>query len=164
MKAILLALEEVGQNPTCLMNYKGKTLLQTQIEALQSLDIKDIVIVTGSHYQKIKDLKLEDNIKVIPNYLYKTTGTVISLDIALESIDKEPFILVNDGFLPSKELLESILKYEEDIIGIYEDEMSLLKITKQVKLLHSYLVLTDKTKNIEEVIYSIKLTTISLEA
>ena len=133
----------------------GKTILETQIEAIQkSGNIDEIIIVVGYLSEQI-EAKLkkyqEMKIKIVHNPFYDISNTLHSLWVVLREIDSD-FILSNGDNLFTAQLLNRLIneKEEEDIcilvdktkknlekldtkVTFYNDKVS--QISKQIEYL-----------------------------
>ena len=115
--------EYTKDNPKCLVEVNGKSILEYQLEALRENGIKDIVIVVGYKGDKIKDFvknhKFKNlNIKLVDNKEFESSNSSYSFALASDKVKDEPYIHLNCDivFLPSliKKLIES--KYENVIV------------------------------------------------
>ena len=130
MKAVLLSAGKgtrmfplTANTPKCLIDIgKGKTVLESQLDALQETDIKTVVIVAGYRIEqveaKISGLDFNDlDVQVLQNPFYATSNNIVSLWLASLMID-EPFVSINgdDVFKPA--VINELLKREEDIVMV----------------------------------------------
>ena len=146
MKALILAAgkgsrlkSETENKPKALVEVKGKSILQYQLEALSSCEIKDIIIVIGYKGEEIKKFiernkeKFKDlDVTFIENKDYDKTNSAYSFFLARNEIN-DNYIHLNCDIIFFPELLKALInsKYENVII-----------IDKKVKL----------TSNMEQVI------------
>lgn len=84
--------------PKALVIHKGKTLLETQIEKLKALKVKEIIINTHHHAQQIEQYIANYNFKVPIKLINEkdilgTGGAVINAKEHLK--DEEYFVLLN---------------------------------------------------------------------
>jgi len=96
LKAIILAAGRgsrmgnlTDEIPKCLIEINGKTLLDKQIESLNSAGIYEIGIVTGYR----RDLLLNRNLTFFHNERWEVTNMVSSLACASLWLEKEPCIV-----------------------------------------------------------------------
>ncbi|MEK6855106.1 MAG: phosphocholine cytidylyltransferase family protein [Nanoarchaeota archaeon] len=122
MKAIILAagegkrLKKYTQNlPKCMLNIDGKSLLERQIETLNSCAIKDITIVKGYMGEKIT----LQNVKYYTNIDYADTNMVATLFSAEQEMNSELLVCYGD-IIYEKRVLEEIISSTSDI-GIVVD-------------------------------------------
>jgi phosphoenolpyruvate phosphomutase len=117
IKAIIVAaghdkrLEPLNEDlPKCMLEVKGKTILERQIENIRSCDIKDIVIIKG-YKQELIDFP---NVKYYINNDFENTGIVSSLFFAREEMNSD-FIFLYSDIIFDKRLLEKLLKNNADV-------------------------------------------------
>ena len=99
----LLPLTE--NTPTCMLDVKGKSILERQVEALNTLGIKDIAVVRGYKKDAIK----LPNIRYFDNDAYASTGELASLLCAREFLQGRTVVLYGD-ILFEPHVLESLLQ------------------------------------------------------
>jgi choline kinase len=123
MKAIILAagvgnrlLPYTNSLPKCLLEIKGHSILEYQINALKKNGIKDIGIVVGHCGDRIRE-SLRDSVTFIENKDYATTNSSYSLWLAKDFI-RAGFIYINSDLLFHEGMLKSLLDspYENAII------------------------------------------------
>jgi len=78
--------------PISMLDINGKTLLQRQVETLNRCKVYSIYVITGYRSDRI----CIDGIEIIKNTLYKKTGALFSIMMALERIDQPTFIVYGD--------------------------------------------------------------------
>lgn len=78
--------------PKTLLDIKGKTILQRQVEILRKLGVNDIAVVRGYQKEKIN----YPNLHYFDNLDYNVTGNLISLLSALDFINRETIVLYGD--------------------------------------------------------------------
>jgi phosphoenolpyruvate phosphomutase len=117
MKAIIVAagfekqlLPLIQEKPKCLLDIKGKTILERQVELLHEFGIQDIVVIRG--YQKDKICMPE--LRYYENDLYDETGELFSLFCAEQELDG-PLLFLYSDILFEKGVLEKLLKSRGDI-------------------------------------------------
>ena len=95
MKAIILAAGRgsrmknmTNEQPKCLVDLNGKTLLERQLESLKKAGIEDIGIVTGYKHEMLKKYELVE----FHNPLWEKTQMVSSLACASEWLKKDECI------------------------------------------------------------------------
>ena len=97
--------------PKCLVEINNKSLLQRQLDVINSLSQKkSVTLVAGYKAEKLKDLGLD----LIKNLDYETTNMVWSLFCAKEKLNHELVISYGD-IVYSKSVLEKLLKSSADI-------------------------------------------------
>ena len=117
MKAIIVAagfekqlLPLIKEKPKCLLDIKGKTILERQVEMLRAFGVQDIVVVRG--YQK-EQIRLP-GIRYYDNDDYEETGELYSLFCAEEEMDG-PFLFLYSDILFERSILEKLLSSPHDI-------------------------------------------------
>ena len=114
MKAIILAagkgtrLDGAAVKPKCLVEVGGLTLLHRQIEVLQSLDIKEIVVVVGFGADSIRE-ECGDEITFVENTRFAETSSLYSLWLAQEHLS-EGFVVLNSDVLFHPQLMADLLQ------------------------------------------------------
>ena len=99
MKAIILAAgqgtrmgSETDDKPKCLIQYKGKPLINYTIETMRACGIKDIVIIDGYKSEVLQSYLSNDNVIFITNKEFYKTNMVYTLFCA-ESEMKDDFLI-----------------------------------------------------------------------
>ncbi|MCI0525898.1 MAG: isocitrate lyase/phosphoenolpyruvate mutase family protein [Nitrospira sp.] len=117
MKAIIVAagfekqlLPLIQEKPKCLLDIKGKTILERQVEVLHRCGIQDIVVIRGYQKNKIHT----PNLRYYDNDQYEETGELFSLFCA-EKESEGPFIFLYSDILFEPEILEKLLRNRNDI-------------------------------------------------
>jgi len=123
MKVIILAAGEgkrlgqlTYQNPKCLVELFGKSLLQWQIELFKQFDINDITIVKGYLEEKINI----SNVTYFLNNNFRETNMVETLFCAREKIS-DPVIVSYGDIIYEKKVLEKLLSSTDDISVIIDE-------------------------------------------
>ncbi len=94
---------ETYEKPKCLVDVNGQPILEYQLQALESTQVDEIIIVTGYMSDKVSAfIKNRDNkktVKIIENVRYLETNNMYSLNLALNSlsIDDVDFIYIVNG-------------------------------------------------------------------
>jgi L-glutamine-phosphate cytidylyltransferase len=118
MKAIILAagkgtrLDGAAVKPKCLVEVGGLTLLHRQIETLQSLDLKEIVVVVGFGADSIREA-CGNEITFVENLRFAETSSLYSLWLAREHL-REGFVVLNSDVLFHPQLLADLLESSRD--------------------------------------------------
>ncbi len=100
----------IEDKPKCLLDIKGKTILERQVSALNECNIKDIALVRG--YKK--DAITLPNIRYYDNDRYEETGELFSLFCA-ENEMKGRCVLLYGDIIFETAVLEKLLKSPADI-------------------------------------------------
>ena len=78
--------------PKALLDVKGKTILQRQIEMLRMIGINDIAVVRGYKKDQINF----PNLEYFDNDDYENTGILVSLFLARKFMDRDMVVLYGD--------------------------------------------------------------------
>lgn len=123
MKALILAAGRgsrmknlTDKIPKCLVKFKGKTLLEYQIEAIRKAEIREIGIVTGYKKEKLKGFGLTE----FYNQSWDKTNMVSSLECAEKWFKNESLIVsYSDIFYEQSAIIQ--LKECKDNLAITYD-------------------------------------------
>lgn len=123
MKAIILAAgrgsrmkDLTNDRPKCLIELKGKSLLQRQLEALKAAGVKDIGIITGYKREMLAD-KAEFEFH---NPRWQETNMVTSLAAAEEWLKSSPCIVSYSDIFYAPEAVTSLMESDADIAVTYD--------------------------------------------
>ena len=123
MKGIILAAgrgRRMGRlttnNPKCLINICGRTLLERQKENFNKVGINEIGIVTG--YKR--EMLISDQTKEFFNPRWETTQMFTSLMCADEWLTKYPSIVSYSDIFYSHSLLKELVMNEDEISLTYD--------------------------------------------
>lgn len=100
----------IAHRPKCLLDIKGKTILERQIAALNECQIKDITVIRG--YQK--EAITIPNLRYYDNNRYEETGELYSFFCA-ESEMKGRCLLLYGDIIFDVTVLQKLLKSPADI-------------------------------------------------
>jgi phosphoenolpyruvate phosphomutase len=100
----------IDDRPKCLLDIKGKTILERAVAALNDCDIKDIAVVRG--YKK--DAISLPNIRYYDNDRYEETGELVSIFCAESEMTGRTIVLYGDIIFDNT-ILEKLLKSPADI-------------------------------------------------
>jgi len=117
IKAIIVAaghdkrIEPLNEDlPKCMLDVKGKTIIERQIENLKSCGISDITIIKGYKQETID----RSDVKFYLNPDFEKTGIVSSLFFAEKEMNSD-FIVLYSDIIFDKKLLSKLLKEKSDI-------------------------------------------------
>ena len=125
MKAVILAAgvsrrlyPVTYEMPKCLIEVGAKSILDHQLEALQSSGINDIVMVVG-YFRELIISHVETNfpsmnVDYVVNHHYFETNTAYSLRLCKDQINGQTFILMNADVLYPKEVLNRVIHSNHD--------------------------------------------------
>jgi phosphoenolpyruvate phosphomutase len=100
----------IEDKPKCLLDIKGKTILDRQVGALNDCDIKDIALIRGYKKEAIT----LPNIRYYDNDRFEDTGELFSLFCAENELKGRTIILYGDIIFDTA-ILEKLLKSPADI-------------------------------------------------
>jgi phosphoenolpyruvate phosphomutase len=100
----------IEDKPKCLLDIKGKTILDRQVGALNECDIKEIALVRGYKKEAIT----LPNIRYYDNDRYEETGELFSLFCAENELRGRTIVLYGDIIFDTA-ILEKLLKSPADI-------------------------------------------------
>jgi phosphoenolpyruvate phosphomutase len=103
--------------PKAMLEIKGKSILERQVEALRGAGIERIVVVGGYQGDKIQI----PGVEVVQNKSYKTTGMLKSLFTA-ESTMSDGFVFCYGDVLFEDHVIEKLLKSKSDV-SVVVDQM-----------------------------------------
>jgi phosphoenolpyruvate phosphomutase len=100
----------IQDKPKCLLDVKGKTILERQVASLNDLNIKDITVIRGYQKEKIA----LPNLRYYDNDRYEETGELTSIFCAENELKGRCLLLYADIiFEPG--ILEKLLKSPADV-------------------------------------------------
>ncbi len=100
----------IEEKPKCLLDIKGKTILERQVNALNDCNIKNIALVRGYKKEAIT----LPNIRYYDNDQYEQTGDLYSIFCAESEMKGRTIILYGDVIFDVA-ILEKLLKSPADI-------------------------------------------------
>lgn len=103
--------------PKCLVKYKGKSILDHQLEIYKKIKLNKIYLISGYKSDQIK----KKNIKKIKNTKYKTTNMVFSLFRAKKLFDgKEDIIISYGDIIFKKKILKKLINSNENLSTVVD--------------------------------------------
>jgi phosphoenolpyruvate phosphomutase len=100
----------IEDKPKCLLDIKGKTILERQIAALNECNIKEIALVRGYKKEAIT----LPNIRYYDNDRYEDTGELFSIFCAERELKGRTIVLYGDIIFDNT-ILEKLLKSPTDL-------------------------------------------------
>jgi phosphoenolpyruvate phosphomutase len=100
----------IEDKPKCLLDIKGKTILERQVAALNECNIKEIALVRGYKKEAIT----LPNIRYYDNDRYESTGELFSVFCAENELKGRIIVLYGD-IMFDQAVLEKLLKSPADI-------------------------------------------------
>jgi len=117
MQAVILAAgkgsrlgADLNGKPKCLLEVGERTLLEHQIQTLQSMDIRDICVVVGYQKEMIVE-RLSDEYTFITNTIYAETNSLYSLWLTREWITGS-FLLMNSDVIAHPDIYRELISYD----------------------------------------------------
>ena len=116
-RAVILAASQgdLGEltrdQPKCMVDIRGKSLLQRLVESLNGCGVRDVTVVRGYR----KDAIALRGISVVDNDRYADTGEAFSLAAAAQAIDGPTLVCYGDVLVRSY-ILETLLTVDGDIV------------------------------------------------
>ena len=149
MKAIILSAGQgsrlghiVDDRPKCLIDFNGRTLLDRQLDALETNGVHEAVVVTGFHDQLVNEAIARRSggpaVRTIFNPFFKVADNTGSLFMAREELSADCLVW-NGDTLVSRELMRRVVQndrrgicvtvdrksaYDEDDMKVIRDEES----------------------------------------
>lgn len=105
----------IEDKPKCLLDIKGKSILERAVAALNECNIKDIALIRGYKKEAIT----LPNIRYYDNDRYEDTGEVFSLFCAENELKGRTLILYGDIIFDTA-ILEKLLKSPADIAVVVD--------------------------------------------
>jgi phosphoenolpyruvate phosphomutase len=105
----------IKDKPKAMLDIKGKTILERQIETLSGCGIQDVVVVRGYQKEKI-DLP---NLRYYDNDRFEKSGELYSLFCAGREIEGRLIVLYSD-IIFDRGILEKLLKGQGDIVLVVD--------------------------------------------
>ena len=122
MKAIILAaglgnrlLPLTKDQPKCLVEFSGKTLLDRLLKTFKTCGVNDIVLVIGHKSKKIDHADLD----LVKNESYSNTGIMHSLFCARDKFEKAVIVSYGDIIFENS-VLEKLLESKYDITAVVD--------------------------------------------
>lgn len=123
MQAIIMAagkgsrIEELTNgHPKSFLEIKGKKLIERNIEMLQELGIKDIIVVTGYHTEEFESLfSNNNNIRFVYNPFYEMTNVLGSFFMGMQYLHDD-FVYLHADTICEKSLLNELLSAKGDVV------------------------------------------------
>ena len=134
MKAVILAagrgnrMSTLGDRiPKCLIEYKGKTLIQRTLDILLDCGINDVTIVVGYKRDQlinhIEEVLPDNAIKFIYNPEYLNKENIYSVWCAKEDFNHD-LIMMDADLLINKSVIDQIINYQKKNFLVVRKEIS----------------------------------------
>lgn len=110
----------------CLLRLDDKTIIEKMLDSLESLKIKQVILVVG-HKSELIINKLGRNYKnmklsYVKNENYETTGTLASLALAKDFVCNEKFLLIDGDVICDYELVHKLLKSDKENVLLVDQK------------------------------------------
>lgn len=118
-----------NNTPKCLLDVKGRSLLERSMDALIGCGINEFVIVTGYLNHMIKDFvakRYGESIRVnfIHNDVYETTNNIYSLWLAGKAVNGKEFLLLDSDLLYDPQIAKNVLASpSENVLTLIRHEL-----------------------------------------
>jgi L-glutamine-phosphate cytidylyltransferase len=99
------------ERPKCLVEFRGKSLLQWQVDALQSAGIREIAIVTGYKRETLASWELIE----FHNPRWAETQMVSSLECARSWLEEGPCIVSYSDIYYHSSAVQTLIQSEADL-------------------------------------------------
>jgi phosphoenolpyruvate phosphomutase len=116
-RAIILAagfepqmLPLIEDRPKTMLDVKGKTILERQVETLSELGLRDVTVVRGYKKEQVH----APGVRFVDNDRYAETGELASLFCAAEHLDRA-FVLLYGDILFEEHILEKLVRSDADV-------------------------------------------------
>jgi phosphoenolpyruvate phosphomutase len=116
--ALILAAGEDGalaeltrDRPMCMLEIKGKTILERQVEALNASGVKDIAVVRGHQKHAVRYPQL----RYYDNDAYATTGELASLVAAGDEL-RGPLVCMYGDVIFDEGIVNRLLRAQGDVV------------------------------------------------
>jgi L-glutamine-phosphate cytidylyltransferase len=157
MKAIILSAGQgsrlghlVDDRPKCLIDFNGRSLLDRQLDTLEAIGVREVVVVTGFHDELVDEAIARrsggPNVRTIFNPFYKVADNTGSLFMAREELAGDCLVW-NGDTLVSRALMARVVaneragicvtidrkpSYDEDDMKVVEEGGRLRAIGKRI--------------------------------
>lgn len=108
-----------NNTPKCLLDVKGRSLLERSMDSLIAGGVREFVIVTGYLHQMIEDFvakRYGNSIKVtfINNDVFESTNNIYSLWLARPAVDGKQFLLLDSDLLYDPQIAKHVIDSSSD--------------------------------------------------
>ena len=122
MKAVILAAgvgsrlrPHTNDKPKSMVEIKGISILKRMIDTIQSVGIKELVVLTGYHHQKIEEFITKNypdlDVTFVHNDKYDQTNTGYSLWMTKDSVSESDFVKFDADVVFEQEVLKRLLEH-----------------------------------------------------
>jgi phosphoenolpyruvate phosphomutase len=100
----------IEDRPKAMLEIKGKTILDRQIQALNDCGVKDVAVVRGYRKEQIN----LPNVRYYDNDRFRDTGELVSLFLAEAEMSRR-FLFLYSDIIFDPAILEKLLKSQADV-------------------------------------------------
>ncbi|MCQ2062104.1 MAG: phosphocholine cytidylyltransferase family protein [Fibrobacter sp.] len=118
-----------NNTPKCLLDVKGRSLLERSMDALIGCGVNEFVIVTGYLNHMIQEFvakRYGESIRVnfIHNDIYETTNNIYSLWLAGKAVNGKEFLLLDSDLLYDPQIAKNVLASpSENVLTLIKHEL-----------------------------------------
>lgn len=108
-----------NDTPKCLLDVKGRSLLERSMDSLIAAGVREFVIVTGYLHEKIESFVAKRygetiSVKFIHNEVFETTNNIYSLWLARPAVDGKQFLLLDSDLLYDPQIVKLVVESSSD--------------------------------------------------
>lgn len=107
------------QQPKCLLEVGGRTLLDYQLQALASQGIEDVLVVTGHCAEQIRE-RYRDRVRTMHDPDFETTNNLHSLWTARQEVAGREFLCLHADVLFHPQILLPCLQSSADVTVVLD--------------------------------------------
>lgn len=144
--------------PRAMLDIRGKSILERQIDALNKNNIKDVAVVRGYKKEAIA----LPNIRTYDNDEFASTGEVVSLFKAAQELDHRTVVMYGD-ILFEQAVMEKLLRSTADITVVVDRSLSDRTADQRAARARDYVVAEAPSGNTDGVRYVASDDTVKLK-
>ena len=134
--------------PKCLLEFNGKRIIESQIEALLSNGLDNIIVVVGYKSEMIRKV-LGNKVAYVENKIFDKTNSSYSLWCAREHL-RDGWLHMNCDLLFSPGILERVLRMENDNSIVVDFDLNPSDDQEKVRVENGVVVEMSKTMPFEK--------------
>ena len=118
-----------NNTPKCLLDVKGRSLLERSMDALIGCGIRDFVIVTGYLHQMIEEFVRNRyggsiHVDFIHNDVFESTNNIYSLWLSRPAVDGKNFLLLDSDLLYDPQIARNVIDHpSENVLTLIRHEL-----------------------------------------
>ncbi|MCW5889478.1 MAG: isocitrate lyase/phosphoenolpyruvate mutase family protein [bacterium] len=105
----------IEDRPKTMLDVKGKTILERQVETLAELGLRDVTVVRGYKKEQVQ----APGVRFVDNDRYAETGELASLFCAEAQLDRA-FVLLYGDILFEEHILETLVRSDADVAVVVD--------------------------------------------